>query len=157
VFSIFWVGIMKLCKRGSRILLYECLGFVLIILFSWFNELSDLPRFLVGGGPHPRDFRDSIVETLLVLLVWLLVIRLTGRLLARLHYLEGLLRVCAWCRKIGHNERWVNIEDYFEQGFQIGTTHGMCPDCLKKVEEDTAEFFKKEREGDVLPPQAEAA
>lgn len=139
----FVLPVMTVRKSGSRVLWYEAFGFALIILLSWFNELVDLPRYLVGGGPHYRDFRDSMVTTIVVLLIALVVLRLTRQLLARLHYLEGMLRVCAWCRKIGQDDKWVRIEDYFAHDFQIQTTHGMCPECLKKMEEDTKQFFRK--------------
>ncbi len=35
------------------------------------------------------------------------------------------------------------LEDYFARGFQVGTTHGICPECLKKAKEDTTRFFRR--------------
>src|SRR6185369_8217503 len=110
-----------------------------------------------GGAPHTRDFRGSMVLTIVVLIIWLAVLRLTARLLDRLHYLEGMLRVCAWCRKIGHNNQWMQIEQYFSEGFQIETTHGMCPDCLKKMEHDTAEWVRPAAVPAAPEDKAEAA
>lgn len=148
---------MKVRKNGSRVLWCEALGFALIILLSWFNELADFPRYLIGGGPHIRDFRDSIVQTIVVMFIGLIVLRLTRQLLERLHYLEGMLRICAWCRKIGHNEKWVRIEDYFAEDFNIQTTHGMCPECLTKMEEDTKEFFRNRAETRASGTETKAA
>ena len=135
---------MNVRKSGSRVLWYEGLGFVLIIALSWLNELADLPRFLVGGEAHQPDLRDCLVESVAILLIWLLVFGLTRRLLGRVYYLEGFLRVCAWCRKVSHKDRWMPVEQYFAEGFQIETTHGMCPECRKKVEDDTTRFIRKE-------------
>jgi hypothetical protein len=148
---------MYVSKRGSRVLWYECAGFGLIIFLSWLNELVDLARYLMGGTGHSVDARKGVVLTLVVLLVWLVVFRLTRRLVEHLHYLEGFLRVCAWCRKIGHGDRWVQIEEYFAEGFQIETTHGMCPECLKKVEEDTARFVSERDKDPGAAPKAQAA
>lgn len=64
--------------------------------------------------------------------------------MAHLLYLEGFLRVCAWCRKVGYNDKWLTLEDYFDAGFHVGTTHGMCPDCFRKMEEDTAQFRREQ-------------
>jgi hypothetical protein len=36
------------------------------------------------------------------------------------------------------------MEQYFAEGFQVHSTHGICPECLKKIEDDTAEFKSKE-------------
>lgn len=148
---------MKVRKSGSWVLWYEGVGFSLIILFAWLNELADLPRRFLGGAVHARDLTASVFQTLIVLMIWFVVFRLTRRLLARLHYLEGFLRVCAWCRKVGHEDRWMLIEQYFADGFQIHTTHGMCPDCLKKIEEDTAQFRRDQAARQNPQPHAEAA
>jgi hypothetical protein len=67
-------------------------------------------------------------------------------MIAHVHYLKGLLRVCAWCRKICCHEKWMPLEQYFKQGFHVGTTHGMCPECLKKLEEETVELRRQETE-----------
>ena len=148
---------MNVRKSGSRVLWYESIGFASIIFLSWINELLNLARYFVGGAPHTRDFRGSMVLTIVVLIIWLAVLRLTARLLDRLHYLEGMLRVCAWCRKIGHNNQWMQIEQYFSEGFQIETTHGMCPDCLKKMEHDTAEWVRPAADPSASDHKAEAA
>ena len=71
------------------------------------------------------------METVVTLAVWLPVFVLTKRLVAHLYYLEGFLRVCAWCRKIGHEDKWFPIEEYFSKGFAIKTSHGICPKCAE--------------------------
>ena len=135
---------MKLRKNGSWALWYEAIGFLLIIALSWVNEIEGLPQILFGGGVHQRDWRDTAAITLVIIYVWAIVFVLTKKLVDHLHHLEGLLRVCAWCRRVGHNGKWLKMERYFAEGFHIQTTHGMCPDCLKKIQEDTAEFKRKE-------------
>ena len=142
---------MKCRKSGSQVLWYECLGFGLILSLSWVNKLVDLPHLIVGGEAHVSRWRDSFIETTLILLIWAFVMSLTKRLVDRLHYLEGLLRICAWCRKVGHGNRWMRLEEYFAEGFHIGTTHGVCPDCLKKMEEDTREYYRMQGQGSLTP------
>jgi len=135
---------MKLRKNGSWVLWYEAIGFLLIIALSWVNEIEGLPQFLFGGKVPERDWRGTAAQTLVIIYVWAIVFGLTKRLVDHLHHLEGLLRVCAWCRRVGHNGKWLKMERYFAEGFHIQTTHGMCPDCLKKIQEDTAEIKRKE-------------
>jgi hypothetical protein len=136
--------LMHVQKSGSRVLWYECFGFGLILLLSWLNKVVDLPHLVIGGELHASRWRDSAIETVLILLIWAFVHSLTRRLVARLHYLEGMLRVCAWCRKVGHGQRWMRLEDYFAEDFNIGTTHGVCPECLKRLEEDTRRFYRSQ-------------
>ncbi len=133
---------MKVRKYGAWVLWYESVGFGLILLLAWFNRYLDLPHLLSGGEVQAFRWRDSLIETMLILLIWAFVFSLTKRLVERLRYLEGMLRVCAWCRKVGHGERWMRLEDYLAEGLQIGTTHGVCPECMKKIEEDTKHFYR---------------
>jgi len=142
---------MHVHKSGSKVLWYECFGFGLILVLSWLNKVVDLPHLLVGGDLHASKWRDSAMETVLILLIWAFVHSLTHRLVARLHYLEGMLRVCAWCRKVGQGERWMGLEEYFAEDFKIGTTHGVCPECLKRLEEDTRRFYHSQAKPEEKP------
>jgi hypothetical protein len=144
---------MKLRKSESWVLWYETVGFGLIILLTWLDGLADLSSLVFGGAPHINQRRGNALLTVLILLVWGVVFILTKRLIAHVHYLKGFLRVCAWCRKIGYDGKWIRLEEYFEQGFHVETTHGMCPECLQKMEEETAEFRRKEAEAVTVSTQ----
>jgi hypothetical protein len=115
-----------------RILIYESLGFLAIITLSWLDELFSLTSLLLHGNPYIPNFHESAVEMLLILAVWLLVGGSTRRLLERVRYLEAFLRVCAWCHRIHFKGRWMPMEEFFQQGFDTPTTHGICPHCLAR-------------------------
>ena len=123
-------------KRTQRILWYETAGFLFLITLSWLNELVSLPHLIFGSGEH-SSVHEAMIETLVLLAVWLVVIVFTKRLMRHLFYLDGFLRVCAWCRKIGHEDEWTTLEDYFARGFAIETSHGMCPACGEKWDKET--------------------
>ena len=123
---------------------YQSAGFLVIIVLLWLDQIQGLAEILFGGQPQERDWRGSAMGTLVVIYIWAIVWGLTKRLVDRLHYLSGFLRICAWCRNVGHEGRWMRVEDWFSEGFRIETSHGICPDCLKKVQEETAEFKRKE-------------
>ena len=106
-----------------RILRFVNLGFILLIVMAWLDQYHD-------------TWRESALESLAVLTVWGLVYRNTRQLLSRLHYLEGFVRVCGWCRKIGHGDRWIPMEEYFSEQFNTATTHGMCPECADAFQAD---------------------
>lgn len=118
-------------KRTRRILWYETVGFLALITLSWLNELVSLPHLIFGSGEH-SSIHEAVMETSALVVVWFVVIVFTKRLMRRLFYLDGFLRLCAWCRKIGHEDEWTTLENYFDRGFNIKTSHGMCPECLAK-------------------------
>ena len=135
---------MRIGKSRSWVLWYVSLGFGLIILLIWVEELAGLSWLVLGGDPHKSDWRGATVLSLLIVVVWAVVFLVMKHLVAHLLYLEGFLRVCAWCRKVGYKDKWLPLEDYFVQGFHVETTHGMCPQCLKKLEEDTAHLRRED-------------
>ncbi len=47
--------------------------------------------------------------------------------------LEGLLPICASCKKIrDKNNEWQQLEAYISHHSEATFTHGMCPECAKK-------------------------
>lgn len=54
--------------------------------------------------------------------------------LARIKTLSGLLPICAWCKKIRNDKGyWEKVEVYIHDHSGASFTHGICPECLKKV------------------------
>jgi CRP-like cAMP-binding protein len=48
--------------------------------------------------------------------------------------LGGLLPICLHCKNIrDESGSWVRIEDYIIDRSEADFTHGMCPDCMKKL------------------------
>lgn len=65
------------------------------------------------------------------------VYRRIHRLEAHVEQLEGLLPICAYCKKIrvaeeGAEERWMPVEEFFRKRDHVEFTHGMCGECLEK-------------------------
>jgi hypothetical protein len=63
--------------------------------------------------------------------------------LSEIKLLQGLLPICAGCKKIRDKQgQWNAVERYIQQHSEATFTHGMCPDCAKKwaheagIEED---------------------
>lgn len=118
-------------KKSNRILWVEAFGFSLLIALSWLTEAVHIPHLIYGEQFTP-NWRRAILRTVVVLLIWIWVHLMTKRLLKRLHYLEEFLRICSWCRKVCQDDEWLEMESYFNSKFATKTSHGMCPDCLKK-------------------------
>ena len=118
-------------KKGDRILWIEAFGFSFIIALTWLSEATRFPHF-VFGEPFIVNWHRALLRTAVILLVWAWVHLATRKLLKRLHHLEEFLRICGWCRKVCYQDEWLTMEEYFNSKFATRTTHGMCPDCLKR-------------------------
>jgi GAF domain-containing protein len=52
--------------------------------------------------------------------------------LAQVEELQGLLPICAWCKKVRNDRNyWESIETYLSQRSRATFSHGICPDCRR--------------------------
>jgi len=59
--------------------------------------------------------------------------------LAHIKVLKGLLPICASCKKIRDDRGyWQLVETYIQQRSEAEFTHGICPDCMKRLYPDYA-------------------
>lgn len=119
-------------RKAHRILAIECAGFATIILLSWSDELFGLPHLLFGG-PSAPNWRESAWESLVTLAVWLVVVVMTKQLLRKFNYLEEMLTMCGWCRKLERAGEWVSFEQYCEKELGLDTSHSICPKCGRQM------------------------
>jgi hypothetical protein len=119
----------------ARIVVYQNVGFLAVIVLCFLDELLQLPSLIFSGHPFVVLYRRPTLEMLLFLAVWLLVSNSTRRLLKQVRQLEDFLRVCSWCRRIDYKGEWMPLEEFMEQGFDTPTTHGICPECLRQKKE----------------------
>ena len=120
-------------KYPETILIYETVGFLAILVLTCLDTVLDFPRqYLITYTSHPKVW-ESMLETIGILAIAITTLLTTQQLLSRLFYLEKFLRVCAWCRKINHEGKWSSMEKFFQSGFDIKTTHGICPECFSKL------------------------
>lgn len=117
---------------GRSILRNEAIGFAFIILLTWLAEIIYLPHLLYD---EPAEFLWGrvLTRTVVILAIWAWVHFATRRLLSRLHQLEEFLLVCSWCRRVGDNDRWLTMEEYFGSKFSTETSHGICPECAANL------------------------
>ena len=53
--------------------------------------------------------------------------------LARIHRLQGLIPVCAWCRRVRNDANyWQSVEEYMAEVTDCRISHGICPACLER-------------------------
>jgi hypothetical protein len=128
----------------GRVLLCQSIGFIAIIALSWFDEIIGLRSLIFGNNPYISDFRESALEMLFVLAVWLLVTGTTQRLLKRVTHLEKYLRVCAWCHRVGNRNEWMTFEQFAQRKFATPTSHSICEECLARHRAELADFAARQ-------------
>lgn len=57
--------------------------------------------------------------------------------LANVRQLQGLLPICAYCKRIRDDKNyWNQVETYLEEHADVQFSHGICPSCLDRVIKD---------------------
>ncbi len=90
--------------------------------------------------PDPRTIERTITVTLARFEDMMELRRLNAELqaaLAKVKLLSGLLPICANCKKIRDDEGyWHQVEVYVQNHSEAEFTHGLCPECAKKLYPD---------------------
>lgn len=118
----------------KRLVVVEGIAFIGVILLIWLDEVIDIPYLLLGAERTPINWRESLFESLFVLPICLMIIHYTKALFRRLKYLEGFLPICASCKKIRDSKgSWQQMEEYITDRSEAQFSHGICPECAKKL------------------------
>ncbi len=68
--------------------------------------------------------------------------------LADINQLGGLLPICAYCKKIRDDKGyWNQLEAYLQKHTEVEFSHGICPDCEKKIYADLEKRKQKKQGG----------
>lgn len=60
--------------------------------------------------------------------------RKTAQLTSQIKTLTGLLPICAWCKKVRDDRGyWDQIENFLQTRSEASFSHGICPECEKKL------------------------
>ena len=85
-------------------------------------------EIFIQGIFHDRTERKKLEEEREKL------IRKLQETLAKVKTLSGFLPICASCKKIRDDRGyWNQIESYLKEHSEAEFSHGICPDCLKKL------------------------
>lgn len=109
----------------------SAIGFIFILVLLWVDEIFDVPYWLLGGEPTPINYKEALMESVLVLCILVLFIFISFRLGKHIKYLEGLTVICANCKKIRIQSEWIPIEKWLSEKTDVQFSHGVCAECLK--------------------------
>jgi len=94
---------------------------------AWIAEdagiLSMLGQVFINAIEHRKivEERESLIEEL-------------TSANSKVKVLSGFLPICAWCKKIRDDKGyWNQLEGYIRTHSEAEFSHGICPDCAKKV------------------------
>jgi hypothetical protein len=111
----------------------EAFGFLLIVAIIWMDELFDLPHLMFGAARTPVRWGEGFIESVLTIAVGAAVVAISYRAFRRIEYLESLIVMCAWCRRVRSENEWLSVEHFLEREHRSRTSHGICEACAKTI------------------------
>ncbi|RZM82446.1 GAF domain-containing protein [Leptolyngbya iicbica] len=98
---------------------------------------------------QPRELSPQQLKTLEALarqVVLQLELRRTSAQLAasleKIHLMEGLVPICAYCKNIRNDEGfWHTVEQFMEAHSDVNFTHGVCDDCMRQQFPEVADVL----------------
>ena len=120
-----WIGI------GLGVLWWVIESIIHVVIFKMGNFMEEL----LTDDPHELWIR-SVVTALLF--SFGLLLQFTFNKLQKAHHeiktLRGLFPICASCKKIRDDAGyWNTIEIYIQKHSEATFSHGICPECMKKL------------------------
>jgi hypothetical protein len=121
-----------------RLIWIEAFCFALMVIFISVDDEYLIPRLIpmiVSGSPHysPQAIA-SLLDSLGVLALFLLAVYIQLKVLNKIKLLEGMLSVCANCKKVRDGQdTWSPIEEYIQKRSHADFSHTICPDCGVKL------------------------
>jgi hypothetical protein len=108
--------------------------------------LRGATRFAVAGSQPTRQRtrlevvdRDSVTEMHALITASPVIYEGAARVLLCVEDLTLLLAttdalpICMNCKKVRDNDLWLQIEAYLDSQLDLKFTHGICPDCAKRL------------------------
>ena len=145
--DLLFVAAVILVSRYEGSIPGICTAILSVVAFDWFfDQTPGNVDFTVGNGVRivaffslsgmvamldrqRRNAMDSLVSTNQEL----------HTALDEIKTLRGILLICSYCKKIEANpETWIDLENYVRRHSDAEFNHGVCPDCLRKVTQETA-------------------
>ena len=83
----------------------------------------------VGVGKRMLQLQEGLAQR----------VRELEEALRNVRRLEGLLPICAWCKRIRCDQHyWQELESYLSERSEVTFTHGVCPQCQERQRGEAA-------------------
>lgn len=121
--------------------------------------IDGVTRGVMGLANKPDDFTDDDAEIAAALGEFAAIalynsynldtlqhtIKRLEHALEEIKKLHGIIPICANCKKIRNDEGyWEQVEAYFKEREDIDFSHGLCPECAKKLYPEAFDEMEEE-------------
>jgi hypothetical protein len=154
--------IQDLLKREYRhplahIAFWQLLGFMMLLCVVWVCEASGILSACFKE-PWASYFKESLSDsglaraTVISIGITICAIVIIGNtFVQQKRIISGFLIICSYCKRVRLNTQdWQKLETYVAKHSKATFSHGMCPDCYAKINEEMAKPHENKQSTDSL-------
>ena len=125
-------------KTLRKLIVSQLIIVILFLFLTIGNEILDLPHLIFSDQPTSFGQRtgEIVIEVVIFISVMIIEGLLFKNLYKRIRILEGLLPICASCKKVRHEGQWEQVEEYIAEHSLAKFSHSLCPDRSRKLYPD---------------------
>ena len=117
-----------------RLIWIEGLCSALLIVFIFVDDEYLIPKFIPNRFPWSPNAVAGVLDSIWVVCLMLLAFYIQIKYMHKIRLLEGILSVCASCKKIRDGKEegkdlWSPIEEYIQKRSHADFSHTICPEC----------------------------
>jgi hypothetical protein len=121
-------------RNINRMFWIETASFASLLIFIWIDDELLIPMFVSEHVPLSPKLLTGILDSFWIFAAFLFAAYFQFRLKEKVKILEGMLPICAGCKKIrDENSSWIQIEQYINAHTHADFSHSVCPDCGIKL------------------------
>lgn len=145
--SFFILVALKFCLPGNA--LSPAITDLMTNLSHWFVYMACLVLFFIVTATTVYSYRKSLQKLVDTIIRQHDELEKTHQELvkatANVKVLQGLLPICASCKKIRDDKGyWNQIETYISEHSEVDFSHGLCPECMQSLYPDIYESLVRQ-------------
>ena len=119
----------------EHIAFWQFLGFVLLLGLLWADQTLDFSEAIFGKSQTSGSWLGACLITAGIIVIGFITVAHTY--VQQKQMLQGFIRVCSYCKKVKiENNAWEQIEKYVMEHSHAEFSHGICPDCYRRVSDE---------------------
>jgi hypothetical protein len=129
------VGAKSRYNLFSRVACWQVLGFVMLLCLIWACELSGVLALYVNETATASGLvRAGVISAGVLVCAFVMI---GNTYLQQRRIVSGFLTICSYCKNIQiDGTLWEQVEGYVSKHSRATFSHGICPGCYAKVEQE---------------------
>jgi hypothetical protein len=138
------IGLEK-WTSAQKDLFWLCFISIVLLIPTIYFDVFDVFVHWYVKVPEPFEF-EEVIPVMLILPFCLAVFswrrwKELKTAQEEIRTLEGILPICASCKRIEDDGQWHQVDEYIRSHTGVEFSHGVCPDCFKKLYPELAHLY----------------